>query len=117
MGGSILFIETTLTRPLDIQAESKEQGSITITGSLGNVMKESVQIAYTYAKSFLVRQEPNNLFLQRGHLHVHVPEVRVEVVFRRVIIQKKQNNYLSTIIFKIERVQHQKMVLRLVARL
>ena len=74
MGGSILFIETTLSKPLDLAPDSKEQGSLTITGHLGAVMKESVQIAYTYAKSFLVKHEPANLFLQRGNLHVHVPE-------------------------------------------
>jgi ATP-dependent Lon protease len=74
MGGSILFIEATLSRPLDLTADSKDQGGITITGLLGNVMKESVQIAYTYAKSYLVKYDKENLFLQRGHLHVHVPE-------------------------------------------
>ena len=46
MGGSILFIETTLSKPIDLSPDSKEQGAISITGSLGNVMKESVQIAY-----------------------------------------------------------------------
>ena len=75
MGGSILFIETTLSKPLDLAADSKDQGSLTVTGHLGNVMKESVQIAYTYAKSYIVQHDPKNLFLQRGHIHVHVPEV------------------------------------------
>lgn len=74
MGGSILFIETTLSKPLDLAPDSKEQGSLTITGSLGNVMKESVQIAYTYAKSYLVQNDPKNIFLQRANIHVHVPE-------------------------------------------
>ena len=76
MGGSILFIESTLSRPLDLESKesSKEQGGLTVTGSLGNVMKESVQIAYTYAKSFLVKHNKENLFLQRAHLHIHVPE-------------------------------------------
>lgn len=76
MGGSTLFIETTLSRPLDLSPESKEQGSLTVTGHLGEVMKESVQIAYTYAKSFLVQNDPDNKFLQRGFIHVHVPEVK-----------------------------------------
>jgi Lon-like ATP-dependent protease len=74
MGGSTLFIETTLAKPLDLAADSKEQGAIAMTGSLGNVMKESVQIAYTFAKSFLIKHDKDNLFLQRGHIHVHVPE-------------------------------------------
>ena len=75
MGGSILFIESTLSRPLDLAPDSKDHGSLTITGHLGNVMKESVQIAYTFAKSFLIQQDKSNLFLQRAHLHIHVPEV------------------------------------------
>lgn len=78
MGGSVLFIESTLSRPLDLSADSKEQGSLTMTGHLGNVMKESIQIAYTFAKSFLVQHDKSNLFLQRGHLHVHVPEGAVQ---------------------------------------
>ena len=74
MGGSILFIEATLSKQLDLKPDSKDQGGMTITGSLGNVMKESVQIAYTYAKSFLVKHDKDNLFLQRGNIHIHVPE-------------------------------------------
>ena len=77
MGGSILFIEATLSRPLDLSAESKDHGSMTITGRLGDVMKESVQIAYTFAKSFLIQHDKSNMFLQRAHLHVHVPEVNI----------------------------------------
>ena len=77
MGGSILFIEATLCKQLDKSADSKDTGSITITGHLGKVMKESIQIANTYAKSFLVTYDPTNVFLQRGHIHVHVPEVNV----------------------------------------
>jgi Lon-like ATP-dependent protease len=75
MGGSTLYIETTLAKLLDTAAESKEIGALTVTGSLGNVMKESVQIAYTYAKTFLVKLDSKNQFLQRGQIHVHVPEV------------------------------------------
>jgi Lon-like ATP-dependent protease len=74
MGGSTLFIESTLARPLDLAPDSKEQGGIAMTGSLGNVMKESVQIAYTYAKSYLIKHDKDNIFLQRAHIHVHVPE-------------------------------------------
>ena len=74
MGGSILFIETTLSKPLDLAPDSKDHGVISITGHLGEVMKESVQIAYTYAKAYLVQRDNANLFLQRGHIHLHVPE-------------------------------------------
>lgn len=76
MGGSILFVEAALSKPIDKAAAdpSKEQGSITVTGHLGKVMKESVQIANTFAKIFLTKHFPDNNFLQRGHIHVHVPE-------------------------------------------
>lgn len=80
MGGSTLYIETTLSRPLDLTktdgsgSDKKEVGSIQITGHLGDVMKESIQIAYTFAKSYLNKVDPKNEFLQRAHIHLHVPE-------------------------------------------
>lgn len=74
MGGSTLYIETTLSRPLDKSVDSKENGSLSITGHLGNVMKESIQIAHIFSKSFLLKLDPNNQFLQRAHMHLHVPE-------------------------------------------
>ena len=40
-------------------------------------MKESSQIALTFAKSFLSRVERENKTLQDGHMHLHVPEVCV----------------------------------------
>ena len=49
MGGSILFLEakkSTFTR------NSKSPG-VKYTGSLGNVMSESMRIAYTYARNYL----------------------------------------------------------------
>ena len=50
MGGSTLYIETVLSPP------SKEEtgGKISMTGQLGDVMKESVEIAYTFAKVELI---------------------------------------------------------------
>lgn len=70
MGGSTLYIETTQCKPLS--EEKKFEGSLQLTGHLGDVMKESANIAYSFAKSFLLQQE--NTFLQRAHLHLHVPE-------------------------------------------
>jgi len=75
MGGSVLFIEAALSKPLDTAADSKDQGSIIVTGHLGQVMKESIQIANTFAKIFVSKFYPHNLLLHRGHIHVHVPEV------------------------------------------
>lgn len=83
MGGSTLFIETTLSRPLEVEKEddaSKQpasHGAITVTGRLGDVMKESVQIAYTYAKSYLAKSDSSNRFLNKASIHLHVPEVKL----------------------------------------
>ncbi|KAL8177935.1 UNVERIFIED_CONTAM: Lon protease mitochondrial, partial [Gekko kuhli] len=71
MGGSTLFIETSLRRPKD--KESKE-GTLEVTGQLGDVMKESAKIAYTFARAFLMQKEPANDFLVTSHIHLHVPE-------------------------------------------
>lgn len=60
-GGDILFIETMFT---------KGKGSLIITGQLGDVMKESVQIAITLVKSMFPEQA--ELF-ENNDLHVHVP--------------------------------------------
>ena len=60
-GGAILFIETKLT---------KGKGKLLITGQLGDVMKESVQIALTLVRS-LYPQESR--VLEDHDLHVHVP--------------------------------------------
>ena len=73
-GGSTLYIETTLTRPLN-KLKADSEGSVTLTGNLGDVMKESTKIAHTFAKHFLSQQEPDNDFLEKAHLHLHVPEV------------------------------------------
>ena len=61
-GGEVLFIETLFT---------KGKGKIIITGRLGDVMKESVQIAISLVKSIFPEQA--NLF-EENDLHIHVPE-------------------------------------------
>lgn len=71
MGGSTLYIETILCRPFE---EDKSDGSIQLTGHLGDVMKESANIAYSFAKSFLLKEKPTNTFLQKANIHLHVPE-------------------------------------------
>lgn len=60
-GGEILFIETNL---------SKGKGKIQLTGQLGEVMKESAQIAVSLVKS-LYPQEAE--LLNESDLHIHVP--------------------------------------------
>jgi ATP-dependent Lon protease len=49
-----------------------------VTGQLGNVMKESVNIAYTFARQFLVKNHPDNLFFKCNQVHLHVPEGAIE---------------------------------------
>lgn len=72
-GGSTLYIETTECKPLS--EEKKFEGSLQLSGQLGDVMKESANIAYTFAKTFMLENHPENDFLYRAHLHLHVPEV------------------------------------------
>jgi Lon-like ATP-dependent protease len=77
MGGSTLFIETAKYKPFIDKSskDSKEaEGILQLTGHLGEVMKESAQIAYSFAKSFLLEKDPNNKFLQNASIHLHVPE-------------------------------------------
>ena len=61
-GGEILFIETLFT---------KGSGKFSVTGQLGDVMKESVQIAVSLVKSMF----PDKVSLfEENDLHIHVPE-------------------------------------------
>lgn len=52
MGGSTLYIETAISKPrTSVKGESGDGGGgLTSTGQLGEVMKESTEIAYTFAK-------------------------------------------------------------------
>ncbi|XP_019858302.1 PREDICTED: lon protease homolog, mitochondrial-like [Amphimedon queenslandica] len=47
---------------------------MTTIGQLGDVMKESTVIAYTFAKSFLSSKDPKNDFLDKAKIRLHVPE-------------------------------------------
>ena len=60
-GGEILFIETSLT---------EGKGKLLITGQLGDVMKESVQIALTLVKSLYPKE---SRVFEDHDLHIHVP--------------------------------------------
>lgn len=60
-GGDILFIETLMT---------KGKGNVIITGQLGDVMKESVQIAISLVKS--IYPDKADVF-ENNDLHIHVP--------------------------------------------
>ena len=77
-GGSTLFIESALFRVMDSPGkESKEgpvDGVLKLTGQLGDVMKESASIAHSFAKAFLLDLDASNTFLQKGNIHLHIPE-------------------------------------------
>ncbi|KAK0599066.1 hypothetical protein LWI29_002012 [Acer saccharum] len=67
MGGSTLYIETT-------QVEQEEgKGALHVTGQLGDVMKESAQIAHTVARAILLEKDPQNTFFANSKLHLHIP--------------------------------------------
>lgn len=65
VGGDILFIESSL---------SDGKGDLSLTGNLGNVMKESATTALTYLKSNAKKYKLDNLLFQKKNIHVHVPE-------------------------------------------
>jgi ATP-dependent Lon protease len=65
VGGQILFIETS---------SMKGRGSLTLTGKLGEVMKESATAALTYIKSHAKELGIDEEYFANTDLHVHVPE-------------------------------------------
>jgi len=66
VGGEILFIETSL---------SKGKGSrLTITGNLGDVMKESAMLALEYVKAHADTLKIDYRIFDNWNIHIHVPE-------------------------------------------
>ncbi|KAE8348726.1 Lon protease C-terminal proteolytic domain-containing protein [Aspergillus coremiiformis] len=70
MGGTALYVESILENALTPESRP----GIEITGNLQNVMKESSHIAYSFAKSVLAKQFPENKFFEKAKLHMHCPE-------------------------------------------
>ncbi len=64
-GGEILFVETSLSRGT---------GKLTLTGNLGEVMKESAVIALEYLKSNAEMLDLPDNFSEKWNIHIHVPE-------------------------------------------
>ncbi len=64
-GGDILFIETSIT---------KGEGKLTLTGNLGDVMKESAMLALEYLKAHSSVVGLDADVFKRWNVHVHVPE-------------------------------------------
>lgn len=65
VGGEILFVETSL---------SKGKGALTLTGNLGEVMKESAMLAHEYLKSHAEELGLKTEVFEKWNVHVHVPE-------------------------------------------
>ena len=65
VGGEILFVECSL---------SEGKGVLSTTGSLGDVMKESVTIAYQYLKAHPQLAGTTAKELAKKDMHIHVPE-------------------------------------------
>jgi ATP-dependent Lon protease len=65
VGGDILYIETSL---------SKGKGNLTITGNLGDVMKESARIAMEYIKAHADILDLDAELFNQWNVHIHVPE-------------------------------------------
>jgi ATP-dependent Lon protease len=64
-GGDILMVETTVM---------KGTGKLTLTGQLGDVMRESGEAAYTYIRSQAKELGAPTTFHKTKDIHVHVPE-------------------------------------------
>jgi ATP-dependent Lon protease len=65
VGGDVLFVEATAMRG---------RGSLTLTGQLGDVMKESAHAALSYARSHAKEFGIAEDFFSKHDIHVHVPE-------------------------------------------
>ena len=65
VGGDLLTIETTAV---------PGKGKMTSTGSLGDVMQESIQAAMTVVRSRAEKLRINDDFYEKRDIHVHVPE-------------------------------------------
>lgn len=66
VGGEILFVETSLSRG--------KGGKLTLTGNLGDVMKESAMLALEYLKAHSTLLNIDESIFDNWNIHIHVPE-------------------------------------------
>lgn len=64
-GGEILFVEAT---------KMQGKGNLSLTGSLGEVMKESAQAALSYTRAHARELGISNRLFQQNDFHIHIPE-------------------------------------------
>lgn len=97
VGGDILFIETSLT---------KGKGKLTLTGNLGDVMKESAMIALEYLKSHSDSIGLDQEVFDKWNVHIHVPEgatpkdgpsagITILTALASIFTQRKVKKYLA----------------------
>ena len=65
VGGDILFIEAQT---------SEGKGELTLTGNLGNVMKESASTAFSWIKANAQKTGIDNQIFNQKNIHIHIPE-------------------------------------------
>ncbi len=67
MGGDTLLLESI--------AFKSEKGGIQLTGQMGDVMKESAQIAFNWVKSYALQHElKDSEWFEKNTIHLHIPE-------------------------------------------
>ena len=66
VGGEILFVETSLSRG--------KEGKLTLTGNLGDVMKESAMLAMEYIRAHAKLLKLDPAVFNSWNVHIHVPE-------------------------------------------
>lgn len=97
VGGDILFIETSI---------SKGKGKLTLTGNLGDVMKESATIAMEYLKAHAHELGIPAEAIEKWNVHIHVPEgatpkdgpsagVTMLTALASIFTQRKVKKYLA----------------------
>ena len=74
MGGAALYVESILESAIS----HASRPGLERTGNLKAVMKESTTIAYSFAKSVLANNYPENKFFDHAKIHLHCPEGAVQ---------------------------------------
>lgn len=74
MGGAALYVESILETALSYSSRPGMER----TGNLKAVMKESTQIAYSFAKGLMARKFTGNKFFEKARIHLHCPEGAVQ---------------------------------------
>ena len=74
LGGDVLFIEAAADTPVVVGPTSeRRRGTLTLTGQLGDVMKESAQIAWSYVRAHAEELGITDRTALDRDIHVHVP--------------------------------------------